>query len=254
MKNEKRRARHTGVEIERQCGVIAILDALGAKNYTDDEVRLFLSSRERVLDLLDQQAEGLGTLEPDELTTFTFNDTIVVVLKAGTQRPTLKKVATFAAVLRQFLVNSLAHGLLFRGAAAIGTFYLNDERNTVMGDAVTDAAQWYEHSDWIGVHFTPRSFIELEGLLHVSDDKKSWAFIRYEVPLREKGSLSTFAINWPKVFLVARLRPWNDTTAPRVKLLEFLAANRVPRGVERKYYNTLEFFDHSLRIEAAKKR
>lgn len=240
-------------QIERQNGVVAILDALGAKNYTDDEIRLFLSSRERVLSLLNRQAEGLGTIQPSELGTFTFNDTIIVVLKTGQRSATLKKIATFAAVIRQFLVNSMANGLLFRGAAAIGTFYLDDQRNTVMGDAITDAAQWYEQSDWIGVHFTPHSFIELEAMLTASDDKKGWAFIPFDVPLRDRTVLHTFAINWPKIFLVERLRPWHDDIQPRAKVLQLLSLHRVPRGVESKYYNTIKFFDHSCLVESKRK-
>jgi hypothetical protein len=122
-----------------------------------------------------------------------------------------------------------------------------------MGDAVTDAAQWYEQSDWIGVHFTPRSFIELQRIVDVSDDKKAWAFIRYDVPLHDHSVLRTYAINWPKIFRVPRLRPWDDDVPPRTKLLEFLSSHRVPRGAERKYYNTIEFFDHSTKVGAETK-
>jgi len=40
---------------DQQNGIVAILDALGASNYTDAEIRRFMRSREKVLDLLSQR-------------------------------------------------------------------------------------------------------------------------------------------------------------------------------------------------------
>jgi hypothetical protein len=45
---------------------------------------------------------------------------------------------------------------------------MDEKSNTVMGDAIADAAQWYEKSDWIGVHFTPRSYMQLKRMMHVN--------------------------------------------------------------------------------------
>jgi hypothetical protein len=238
--------------IEKQYGAVAILDALGASNYSESEIERFLHSRERVLTELSEwveDAHGSVKIEPSELVTFTFNDTIVMVLRCGTQPIGFLKVTSFAALLRKFLVDSLVGGLLFRGAASLGTFYVDEDTNTVMGDAVTDAAQWYERSDWMGIHFTPRSFIELDRMFSKNKDAKEWAFVRCQVPVRGQEALDTYAINLPKIFLVKGLRPWNDNMDPRVKLLGFLARHRVPMGTEQKYFNTIKFFDHSLEVE-----
>lgn len=240
--------------IQKEYGAVAILDALGASTYGDIEIQRFLNAREQVLALLNEQAEeNSDSIERSELTTFTFNDTIIIVLRAGQSVPNLQKVTTFAALLRKFVVDSMAHGLLFRGAAALGTFYVDEETNTVMGEAVTDAAQWYDKSDWVGVHLTPRSFMELQRMMEIKNDAKRWAFLPYAVPLRNGSGLQTYAINWPKIFLVKHLRPWKDDLPERSKLMKFLSLHKVPLGTEIKYFNTVAFFDHSLKEEAKRK-
>jgi len=136
---------------EREHGIVAILDALGAATYGDTEIKSFIDSRRRVLQLLTEKAlDVFGQIGADMITTFTFNDTILIVLRTGQQEPRLEQISDFFTIMRKFLVDSLANRILFRRSIAIGSFYANEETNTVMGPAVTDAASWYDQSrvDW----------------------------------------------------------------------------------------------------------
>jgi hypothetical protein len=239
-------------QIRTEFGAVAILDALGASNYSEPEIEEFLRSRDRVLDDLNawvEEQHGSVKIEQGELETFTFNDTIVIVLRAGPTPVSFDKTTSFAALIRKFIVDSMAAGLLFRGAAALGTFRVDTDTNTVMGEAVTDAAGWYGKTDWVGVHFTPRSFLKLSEMYENTGSKRRWATLRYNVPLRDGGHLDTYAINWPKVFMVPSLSPWKDGLSPRGQLLRSLSQHKVPLGSERKYSNTIAFFDYSMEIE-----
>jgi hypothetical protein len=170
----------------RENGIIAILDALGAGSYEDADIERFIESREIVLGLFNQKAEDiLGEIRASMITTFTFNDTILIALRTGSEEPRWKHISNFFTILRKFLVDSMAHGILFRGSIAIGTFYVNNETNTVMGQAVTDAATWYDKADWIGVHTTPRGWLE-----H-NDGTKRQVMLDYDVPLKQGTNLRT---------------------------------------------------------------
>jgi len=46
-------------------------------------------------------------------------------------RPDLHYVRAFFALLRKFMIDSLVNKILFRGAISIGTFYANEDTNTV---------------------------------------------------------------------------------------------------------------------------
>ncbi len=239
---------------EQQQGLVAILDALGAADYSDQEIARFLKSREVVLQLLDKKVEAvLGQIKADRMTTFTFNDTIVLVYqteKAGT----LDDVQAFCTLLRKFTIDSLVNRLLFRGAIAIGSFYVNDETNTVMGSAVTDAAAWYDRADWIGIHATPRGTILIQSLLEQKRAGIDHLMVDYAVPLKDKSGTLLKAVNWPKAFFVSNLTPCGLGEEPRARCLSLLAKHQVPAGTESKYFNTIAFFDHVVRSQVQKRQ
>lgn len=68
------------VGIKLQHGIVAILDALGAANYNDNEIKQFLRSREVVLEALNQKAEEMAfkfNLSVNKIEIYTFNDTLL---------------------------------------------------------------------------------------------------------------------------------------------------------------------------------
>ncbi len=233
---------------EQQNGIVAILDALGAASYSDTEVERFLQSRSNVLQLLNRKIEGvLGDIDSDRVTTFTFNDTVLVILKCGIHEPKLDDITSFFLILRKFLVDSMQYRILFRGSISIGSFYVNDATNTVMGQAVTDAAAWYDKAEWIGVHATPHATIVIQRWLEHDRKKKGNLMLDFDVPLKGAGMIKVKAVNWPKVFFVPSISPCSNGEEAREKLLEFLAMHQVPLGTESKYYNTIAFFDHAVK-------
>jgi hypothetical protein len=236
--------------MERKQGLIAILDALGAANYTDPEISKFLDSRERVLELLKRNAnakEVRGDIDASRVTTFTFNDTVLIVYR--TLRPaSLDDVKHFCLLLRKFAVDSLAKGILFRGSVSVGTFYVDDDTNTVMGEAVTDAAAWYSSADWVGINATPHATLVIQGLIEESDDALGHVLVDYAVPLKDGSAPVLKAINWPKVFVVPHLAPVVQGKQPRAKCLVLLTRHRFPKGTESKHFNTTAFFDHCIRL------
>jgi hypothetical protein len=235
--------------IEKQ-GLIAILDALGAAQYDADEISRFLASRQRVLEILEAKAhakEVRGEMEPSSVTTFTFNDTVLLV-HTTKHVPTIRDVKNFCLLLRKFAVDSLAHGILFRGSLSIGRFFVEDESNTVMGAAVTDAADWYDAAEWIGINTTPHATMVVQSLLEQSGSDLDRLLIDYSVPFKDRPALLLKAVNWPKGFVVDGVTPVEAHETPRAKCLSLLAAHGVPKGAEVKHSNTVAFFDYCLSL------
>ena len=244
--------------MEQQQGLIAILDALGAASYSRDQIDQFLNSRQLVIDELMGKAAILG-IEAESVTTFTFNDTILIAYSTSTPA-TLTEVKLFGELLRRFDVRSLANGILFRGAIAIGSFHrLDTATNTVMGDAVTDAAAWYDRTDWIGITATPQATLLIQALLESSGANLERLFVNYSVPLKNQQPVCLKAVNWPKAFFVQGMTPAGPGEKKRAKCLSLLVAHGVPKGTESKYFNTMAFFDHCAKLyekerKAKKKR
>lgn len=242
--------------MEQEYGLIAILDALGAAGYTDEEISRFLESRGRVIALLKSNAhskEIRGDILESGVTTFTFNDTVLIVYRTGAP-PGLDDVKHFCLLLRKFAVDSLAKGILFRGTISLGTFYVDDDTNTVMGQAVTDAAAWYEAADWIGIHATPHATLAVQRLIEEGGDSLDHVLVDYPVPLKSRPAMTLKAINWPKLFLVPVLAPAGGPRQPRAKCLALLTRHRFPRGSESKHFNAVAFFDHCVALRKGQKK
>src|SRR4030042_7122936 len=157
-------------------GIIAILDALGAANYDDTEIREFLESRQVVMKLLSGKSERVTqSLNVAQIKTYTFNDTMLIVLESQGDRPSSSEIQAFTTVLRKLLVDSLRRKIMFRGSFAIGPFYEDSETNTILGKAVTDAASWYNRADWIVIMATPRTTVHIDYLMEIS--RKEWGHL-----------------------------------------------------------------------------
>jgi hypothetical protein len=237
-------------------GLVAILDALGAAAYSDREINQFLKSRELVLELLAQKANSKadsGIINADSVTTFTFNDTVLIVYSTD-RSPDLHDVEHFCVLLRKFMVDSLAHGILFRGSLSIGRFYVDDASNTVMGAAVTDAAAWYDSADWVGINATPNATLTIQALLEQNRGNIERVLVDYPVPFKNRAALTLKVVNWPKAFFVHGLRPGCRSASARAKCMSLLTAHGVPKGTEVKHFNSLAFFDHCAEACKAQQR
>lgn len=226
----------------RQNGIVAVLDALGTASYSDSEVEEFLKSAAHLKQLLSRKVENVQ-IDPQMVSIFTFNDTVLIALQTEGENPDVIEVQNFFKILRKFLVDSLSQSILFRGAVSVGTFYVDAQLNTVMGQAVTDAAAWYNMADWIGIQTTPKTTIVLDGLMERGGQKMDHLVLPYDVPLKGGRTVAVKAINWPKVFFVESLTPCEEGETPRAKFLGFLSKRTVPMGVEGKFFNTIQFFD-----------
>ena len=222
-------------------GFVAILDALGAATYGPAEIDRFMDSRNIVLRLAQEKAEE--SLNVDLMRTFTFNDTIVFSLEAENDLPTIGEAAAFFLLLRKFMIDGLENGILFRGAIAIGSFYADSESNTVMGEAVTDAAAWYAQANWIGIHATPRATIILHGLLEGNKKNRDYVMVDYDVPLKNGSSTPLKVVNWPKALFVDGLVSPETRAAPRKAVLLWLGRQPIPNGSEDKSFRSITFFD-----------
>ena len=233
---------------QQKHGIIAILDALGAASYDDREIADFLASREVVMRLLRSKAESVATfLSVAKVKTYTFNDTILIVLECDGERPSADEIQAFVTVLRKLLVDSLKRRIMFRGSFAIGPFYEDSATNTILGKAVTDAAAWYDKADWIGILATPRTTVLIDHLKEKRGKSMENLLINYDIPLSRGNKIKLWAVNWPKIFWVPSISPCGIGEKPRESFLQLLSCFTVPRGVESKHFNAISFFDYVVK-------
>jgi hypothetical protein len=93
---------------EHQLGVIAILDALGASSFGEQEVKTFIDSQVTRLQSLNEKVDSIWgeELRQEMVETFTFNDTIVIALTLD-RFPALRDIAKFFILFRSSLPSKL---------------------------------------------------------------------------------------------------------------------------------------------------
>jgi len=241
--------------IDKQYGIVAILDALGASTYGDREIKRFMQSRDIVLSLLTQKSMSMSRrLSINEVTTFTFNDTVLIVLESDINQPSADEIEAFLIILRKFLVDSLVNNIPFRGAFAVGEFYKDENTNTILGEAVADAATWYNKADWLGIISTPRTSVYIDYLREKHQKSLEHLILNYDVPLSDGRERSLKTVNWPKVFWVAGLTPCQHGESKRETLLKLLSQYTMPGETDKKYYNALQYFDYVMKKQNLKNR
>ncbi|MGB2713517.1 MAG: hypothetical protein WBC51_05015 [Vicinamibacterales bacterium] len=223
-------------------GVVAVLDALGAAVYSREEADRFLQARDQVMKLLNETATTASfRIDKSGLMRFIFSDTVVLTYVRREPLNT-DDINGFCGLLRTVEAYFLRQRIFFRGALAIGELYRADEQtNTVMGPAISDAAAWYTRADWIGIHTTPQATVFVRSLLCEKPEALDHVLLDYNVPLKDKSRMHLKAVNWPKTLYLTHQK---DAVRARATLLGVLGTQPVPAGAESKYFHAIEFFDH----------
>jgi len=107
-----------------------------------------------------------------------------------------------------------------------------------LGPAVTDAAEWYEKSRWIGVVGTPQASFLINKVAAIHEYVESTVyqqFVEYDVPIKGQKSVSLQAISWPDIFIG---KDDKKIIEPKIRFLEYISKIPIPYGEEDIYQNT----------------
>ncbi|MBA3023421.1 MAG: hypothetical protein FP821_05930 [Sideroxydans sp.] len=239
--------------LRKKYGIVILMDALGARQYSEDKIKRFLQARSRLNSMLAHQASSLKSanraIPPPKPVTFTFGDTLVVVCELRVTKYRAAQIYAMLMLMQNYLFHSMEEGIVFRGAFSIGTYIDDAASNTVMGEALIDAASWYEKSDWFGLASTPRTNSVLELLFY---EAKSFLVdpmfvIQYPVPMKDGRAIDLYTVSWAGRFF------HNKTKHPEKTFIDAIQKLPVPLGTESKHINSKKYFYEVAHLLEAKK-
>jgi len=236
--------------LKKEYGIVYILDALGASAYSDEKIEQFLNARKDINQVLEMMAKPIVSKKKKTnlVSTYTFGDTLIVVIAIEDRVESWEMIQLSIFMMQNYLFHSLERGILYRGAFSIGNYIADAESNTVMGEAVTDAAAWYEKSEWMGLISTPRTNNILEHEFHEEQDdsflKKPLFVALYPVPMKDNRTIDLYTISWAGRFFHGQTDYQNKYDNPRLYFLKLLKEHPVPFGTEQKITNTKKYFSY----------
>jgi hypothetical protein len=196
-------------------GVVVFLDALGVSNFTIDESKKFIETRDIILKHVaifwkmwdkDFKKDLKITLPKPEIATF--QDSIVICWSKP-KKNSLNILLAAGQWLNGMVNYAIGQRIFFRGAISVGDyiFYHSSSNVTVIGPAVSDAYQFQGIADWIGVIQTDKcqeaycSFIKADAKergLKFNPHFYDYLFVKYPVPTRE-GRDERYVLSWPQL-------------------------------------------------------
>lgn len=232
---------------KKKYGIVILLDALGAATYSENQIKDFLSSRADINGLVSslssQFPKNKGKFYPPVI--FTFGDTVIITIELRTKKHIFTHLFFISILMRRYLFHSMEQGILFRGSFSIGSYIEDFDSNTVMGEAVTDAAAWYEKSNWMGLSSTPKTKNVLEYyLLKLKLEEDSFSYLhRYDVPMKNGVTHNLYVVSWPSAFFDEHLLEKAEIDDGKHYFYKILKDLPIPLGTEMKYENTKQYFE-----------
>lgn len=252
------------MSLKPKFGIVALMDALGARTMSIQSSEEYLESitflKGKIQSIYQIALEASS--DPSALDTLAelkprfFGDSILMTYQVQDEELLIDYLRKLVATLNCFVPIAIERGILFRGAISIGCYL--EKQNVALGPAVTDAANWYEKADFIGIIATPSASHHIKAAFTKKFDPDALDcppgrfLVTYDVPLSDGETLGTYALNWPDAASVIYgamseqpLLPW---FYDRIKNFS------VPPGTETKYANTEAFIKNSLAQASAKKK
>ena len=228
-------------------GVVCLIDALGAKNFSDEETINFLESRKVIRKAMDDKvADQVSSRSIKTPKIALFNDTVVIAIECEPDsEEEAHSIAAMAIIVRKLISDGISKGIFFRGAIGVGKFFADLPNDTIIGQAVSDAASWYESSNFIGCILTPRLAFVLQKHFKEKEPTPTGVYIPYKVSTKE-GVKDMFCVNWPRAFFIRSLRPKGCENGKELQYLyKKMGECYFPKAADDKFLNTVEFFKAS---------
>jgi len=243
----------TSIEtLDMKNGALAYLDILGFKGIWQREtvqkvIAIMNGVETLVKDTYRESPSDKGWNVRSEPFVTILSDTIVIGYEAEENPSCLFLLCNMVYNLIHSFLN---YGLFLRGAITYGRYIR--ERNTFIGPAVDDVAEWYEVPDMIGVVTTPKCNYQIDRynpFIMLVKNLSVQAYIKYDVPDKNNKIHHLNIFNWPGYLQASfdKLSEPNEKSDAR-RLIEKIFSQQEAFGAEvlRKYENTLSFIDYGV--------
>jgi hypothetical protein len=251
-------------DIKKKYGFVAMIDALGTKNKSYEEIQNFLENHLFVQNLFEahlkdklQQITIINGLNNQifKPVFFIFQDTVIITLEVGDERNLLNYLNYFGTLVQYYISSSFINHILFRGAISFGE-YFEYSTNFFFGEAINDAATYYEKPNLIGVMTTPKfsNFLDYlsQAIIENKIDSKIFnfnifkdLFVSTDIPFKN-DLIKGWLCNWPLALARQGTRP-EDNIDPKTNALgvyySLIKKYPVPKGTEEKYIHTTNYVE-----------
>lgn len=181
-------------DLPQKYGLVSYIDILGTKEFWRNHNSRDISQKWNMLGEKFHNLLKISLKKNVDITFNSFSDTIIITLENNDVQHLIKN---FGMAAGSIIPESMILDIPIRGCFSIGTFF--NKNNFFIGKAITEAAQYYEMPQWIGITASPSAHAQLEKW----SKKDSSIFTYYhkcQIPLRHYFEQDGWAIKWPELY------------------------------------------------------
>lgn len=235
-------------------GYVLMLDVLGFKDFVSKDsgenfFSIWFVIRERLLSKKAELEEKHKSLEIDVLC---LSDTLIICvsMKGNPKTDPRFLLILIPMLIDTFFIDMFESKIFFRGAISFGNFRCDMNLNIAMGNALDEAYEWHETTDWIGIIMTPSANFAMEKILLDTADNDAilsevrGRFVQYSIPFKIANIFLTRAFVW-----------WNIPPEEKDKLkrlsniLGTLSSIMLSPSIVNKYQNTINFIINQMKFD-----
>ncbi len=179
-------------KIEEKEGVVVLLDRLGTKGIWKDDAVKVIEEWDNLIYSFNHMVKEL-TEYKYKITTF--SDTIAITATADKNQYLENLIIDVGITCGIILALGMAKNAFFRGGISVGKFF--DYKQTIMGPAIDELAQYYTLAEWIGISASPSAHRLVNETVQKNVDLGK-IFYKYDIPLKNSIERDAWAINWPQ--------------------------------------------------------
>lgn len=252
-------------EIIWKKGAVVLVDFLGISRSADKSTcEYFINKRKELLEIIPIALQDSVSLRQAAHSQVfkkhlppinrplirSFQDTIMMVwpyeevaaVKGSYQEGPVEFLMMIAHALGVVFKEALQRKTLLRGAVSFGDYYESSDLDdkVFLGPAVTEAAEWYDRTDWAGIVLTPRTGYILDAEINADNLNLIMPFYtKYGIPVKGKEGLELWSISWPYHFFDG-----SDKTQDKISEYYslFSSFSYIPADEVAKYINTHNYF------------
>lgn len=217
-------------------GIVCIIDALGTKGvWSRNNPSVVLEKWDSLIQsfvTLSNVKVSTGVKFSTPPTVKAFSDTIMITYDGINLEELMINMAGHVMIPFCQAIND---GIYLRGVISIGDFY--ESESSLIGPAIDEAVAWYELGDWFGVFLTPSASYLTDTFNHKFLKDESAYLVKYNVPLKNKKEIETWALNWPHY-----LGLFSAKNSKQV-LLNSFSKSTIFEDSYSKYQNSQKFFE-----------
>lgn len=240
-------------------GYVVMLDVLGFKEFTArrkdfDFFENWSSIKTKLLDVKSKYESMFNDYDiKAKADVLCLSDTLMFCLSFEEESilPATTLITILPGILDMFMYDQFKEKVFFRGAISFGTYMCDMANNIAMGEAINEAADWHESTDWMGVILTPSAKYALEQLLldtnligNEVETQINNRFREYPIPFKGTVSFNTRAFIW---FKVTEDPETNSKTL--AEILKIFSECLITQEITAKYENTIEFVADTLAVD-----